>query len=253
MPFNGKRSIAAFLVWNALIGILWIWARDGSVIHMRMVINDQTHTLYCDNRLMHTFEVPEGQGLTTGMPGLGLSKDSRPPLTVKPQEFFNFTVTDQETGAVLIDGRSDMREWDWMMIRGSFIITPRNRLQSKMHSIGVTGDPSWKNYTIDVDYANPNEGSIYFRVTDSRNYGRVQLRFWRELVMGLSYFQDGKQTFHQIKNIAEPFRQGVKSLVLRFVKVYGMAVLILTGFILVFLLASFAAQACITLKAKRNP
>jgi hypothetical protein len=252
VPVNRKRSIAVFLAWNALIGFLWIWAREGSVVHMRLIINDNTHTLYCNNRLVHTFDVPEEKGLTAGMPGLGLSKDSRPPLVVKPQEFYNFTVTDLDTGAILVDGASDMREWDWRMIRGSFTITSRNRLRSKTHTIGVTGDPSWSNYTLDVDYANPNEGSIFFRVIDNRNYGRVQLRFWRELVMGISYFQNGKQTYHQIKNLAEPFGQGMKSLVLRFVKVYGAAVLILMCFLLIFILVSVAAQACITLKTKRR-
>jgi hypothetical protein len=234
-----KKTLKAFLLFNGIILILWVWARDGSVVHLSMVVENETHSLYCNGQLIDTFVVPEHRGLPSGMPGLGLSKDTRPPLVVKPQEFFNFFVTDIETGDILWGDDHRKTDWDWHMMRGSFIVTDRNRLRSNRHAHGAVGDSDWSNYRIDVSYGNPTEGIIFFRVNDSKNYGEARLRYWRELVVSYAYYIDGERTFHRLKRIAEPFDQGIQSLVLRFVKVYAVGVLILTGFLAIFLIISF--------------
>ncbi len=109
--------------------------------------------------------------------------------------------------------------------------------------MGAVGDQRWRNYVIDVDCANPTELYLIFRMIDKENYGRVQLRFWRELVAGFSYTQNGDQTFHRIKSIAEPVPQAIKSVCLRFIKVYAVAVVILLSFLLLFFLISLTLHA----------
>ncbi len=85
-----------------------------------MIVDGDHHSLFCNGKLIDSFDVPRGQGLLSGRPGLGLSKDSRPPLVVKPQELFNFSVTDTDSGAVLLDGAENPGKWDWVMMRGEF-------------------------------------------------------------------------------------------------------------------------------------
>jgi len=208
-----------------------------------LAIQNGTHTLHINGQLIDSFSVSENKANLSGMAGLGMSKDSRPPLVVKPQEFYNFRVTDIESGNLLWGDNQELQYWNWTMIRGDFEITPRNRLRSSFHVAGAIGDPDWTNYVIDVDCANPTEALILFNVIDKNNYGRAQLRFWRELVVTFSYFTDGKQTFHRLKSLSEPFSQGLKSLVLRFVKVYAVSLLILLTFLLLFLTLSFICKA----------
>lgn len=234
-----KKTLLTFFFINGLILILFIWARNGSVVHLRMVVENDRHSLYSNGQLIDSFIVPEHRGLLSGMPGLGLSKDTRPPLVVKPQEFYNFLVTDIETGDVLWSQDSHKADWDWYMMRGSFIVTSNNRLRSTSHAHGAVGNRNWSNYVIDVTYGNPTEAIIFFRVNDRNNYGKVRLRYWRELVVGFAYYIDGDRTYHRVRRIAEPFDQGMKSLVLRFVKVYIVGLLILLSFLAVFILISY--------------
>lgn len=240
-PSNRKhreKTIVGFLLWNLCVFGFWIWCREGSEVHIRLIVDENHHSLFCNGQLVDWFEPGLGQTLPSGRVGLGLSKDSRPPLIVGQQEFYNFRVTDTETGEVLWSGEGNPAEWDWTMIKGEFQGAPGNRLISDRFSAGVVGDPEWRNYVIDVDCANPTEVYILFRTIDAENYGRAQLRFWRELVVGFTYIQHGEQSFNRIKNIAEPFWQGIRSLTLRFIKVYSVSVLILGSFLLIFIVTS---------------
>ncbi|MBN1878858.1 hypothetical protein JW823_02010 [bacterium] len=237
-----KKTVIGFLLWNLFVFGLWIWSREGSVVHLRMIVDDNHHSLFCNGQLVDSFDVVQDQCLWSGRPGLGLSKDSRPPLVVKAQELYHFTVTDTHSGELLWGGTGPMSESDWTMMKGRFDFTGNNRIRTSFLSLGVVGDVRWQNYAIDVTCANPTELYIIYRMTDNDNYGRAQLRFWRELVVGFNYYRNGDQTFHRIKSLAEPLEQGIRSLMLRFVKVYVMAMLILCGFLMVFLLFSVLTQ-----------
>ncbi|MGB3976367.1 MAG: hypothetical protein WBM27_08195 [bacterium] len=253
MSATMKKSLVLFLAWNAVIGMLWFWAREGSVVRLQIIVNGLTHTISCNDQLVLSVNVPENEGLASGMPGLGFSKDSRPPLMVKPSEYRQLIVADPNTGEVLVDGRSNLADLEWWIVQGSFLCAPNKRIRSDKKSIGVVGDPSWRNYIIDVTLSNPAENSIYFRFRDDKNYGRAQFRFWRELAVCLIYIKDGKQSFYKLQSIAEPFCEGMKSLVLRFTRIYGVSLAILASFIAVFILSSVVVQAFIRLKTRREP
>ncbi|HPQ40389.1 MAG TPA: hypothetical protein PLV45_08445 [bacterium] len=232
-----RRTITAFAVWNIAVAVLWIWSYDGSMVHLRLEIEDHVHKLFCDGSLVDTFSVPAGRRPVTGRPGLGFSDASRAPLAVRPQEFDNFLVRDLSGKTTLLERRFDDLQ-GWFMIRGDFELSPRHRLTAERLAMGAAGDAAWSDYIIDVDCYNGTECFLLYRVADKNSYGRAKLRFWRELVVESSYYVDGQQTFHRIKSLAEPVSDGLKSLTLRFVKVYAVAVLILIAYLFLFIAVS---------------
>lgn len=233
-----RRSVIAFILWNLAVAALWFWSRDGAVVHLRLELDDQRHTLFCDGQLVDSFTVPDGKGSPKGRPGLGFSNASRAPLAVRPQEFDNFIVRDLSGEKILINRTFDDMDDGWFMLRGQFEMPPRGRLRADGLALGAAGDPDWSNYIIDVTCYNGTECFLLYRVASKNTYGRAKLRFWRELVVGFSYYINGQQKYHRIKSLAEPLSDGIKSLVLRFVKVYAVGMLILVAFLILFVAVS---------------
>ncbi|MBN1295235.1 hypothetical protein JXA80_00550 [bacterium] len=233
-----KNTIITFIVWNLAILVLFLWSRNGSMVHLRLELQGDIHSLYCDNHLVDTFRVPSSKFTINGRPGLGISDASRPPLPVLPQEFDNFVIHDSDGTTVLWEERFDDNTSPWHMLQGQFLVTPRGRLTADRLAMGSIGEIEWSNIMIDVDCYNPTELFILFRVIDKKNFGRLTLRFWRELVFGCSYVQNGQQSYNRIKSLAEPVSDGVRSLVLRFTKIYAVALLVFSGALGLFVLVS---------------
>ena len=141
---------------------------------------------------------------------------------------------------------------EWFMLRGLFKVNSRGRIQSKSLAMGAIGDINWENYIIDVNLYNPTEAFILFRVQDKKNYGRIKMRFWRELVVGFSYYKDGKQSFNKMKSLTESVEDGLRSLILRFVKVYAVAACILIAFLTFFTIVAIFLRPFLGTSEGRN-
>jgi len=233
-----RKALIGFLIWNVLVFFLWIWCREGSVVRLEFTVTGNDHTMYCDDEKVAFFRVPENKRLTKGKAGVGLSQHSRPPLPTAPQEIGDFKVLDPETGDVLLENAYVNDFKDWFMLRGTFDLTPANRLRASTLVMGATGSEDWEDVTIQTTIYNPTEAFILFRVQDKKNYGRIKLRFWRELIAGFSYYQDGKQSYNHLKSLTESVEDNIRSFLLRFIKVYAVSVSILIAFLALFTVVS---------------
>lgn len=247
-----RKALIGFILWNAVIAGLWIWCREGSVVNLRFTVEGNHHCLYRDDVLVDCHSVPESKMLTHGMPGLGLSRVSRAPLPVAPQEFSDLTVKDLYSDELLLDNTIINGFDDWTMLRGTFDLTPQGRIRSKHLAMGAIGSMDWEDYAIEVTLFNPTEAFILHRVQDRKNYGRIKMRFWRELVVGFSYYKDGKQTFHRLKSLSESVEDNIRSMLLRSIKVYAVAVGVITAFLLLFVLLSMILRPFLGAEQETN-